>query len=82
MAPPSFRVEEQEIPNRISQIPAPPGCQSTPEQTWEVVSMASNSEIKEAGQKWKFLNGKVKTAIADADTSSICGRPEVLECGK
>ena len=44
--------------------------------------MASNVEIKESELKWKLLNGKVKTAIADAGASSISSRPEVSECGK
>ena len=44
--------------------------------------MASNAEIKVAELKWIFLNGKVKTAIADVGASSICDRPEVLECVK
>ena len=44
--------------------------------------MASNAKIKGAELKWKVLNRKVKTAIADAGASSSYGRPEVLECRK
>ena len=44
--------------------------------------MERNAEIKEAKLKLKVINGKVKTAIADAGESSSCGRPVVLECGK
>ena len=44
--------------------------------------MASNAKIKEAELKWKVLNVKVKTSIADDGASSSCSRPEVLECGK
>ena len=82
MTPPPCQVEEQASPNCTRQLPAPPGRQSTPGQTWEVVSMASNAEIKEAELKRKVLNRKVKTAIADAGASSSCVRPEVLDCGK
>ena len=82
VSPPPFQVREKAIPNCISQLPAPPGWQSTPEQTWEVLVMASNTEINEAELKWKVLNGKVKTSIADAGASSSCGRPEVSECVK
>ena len=77
VAPPPCQVKEQASPNCISQIPAPPGWQSTQKNTLEVVAMANNSEIKEAEIKWKFLNKKVKTAIADACALYSCGRPEV-----
>ena len=44
--------------------------------------MSSNAETKEAELKWKVLNRKVKTAIADAGASYSCGCPELSECGK
>ena len=57
---PPFQVEEQASPNCISHITAPPGSQSTSEQTLEVEAMASNAEIKVAEMKWKALNVKVR----------------------
>ena len=36
----------------------------------------------DAEMKWKVLNGKVKTGIADAGASASCGRPEMSNCGK
>ena len=80
--PPPCQVKKKTSPNCIRLIPEPPGWQSTPEQTWEVVAMKSNAKMKDAELKWKVFNRKVKKAILDAGASSSCGHPEVSECGK
>ena len=37
------------------------------------------TEDSDAEMKWKVLNGKVKTGIADAGASASCGQPEMLD---
>ena len=35
----------------------------------------------DAEMKWKLINGKVRTGIADAGASASCGQPELSDCG-
>ena len=46
------------------------------------VSPIGMLEDSDTEMKWKVLNGKVKTGIANAGASASCGRPEMSDCGK
>ena len=62
------------------ELPMPTGWTSNKNNEYDILGLVNTTINNKL--KWNVINGSVRTGIADAGASVLCGKSDVSECGK